>query len=165
MKKFTPIICFLILFTTVHIFAQVELPYYSGFDNAEQKAGWTEYQTASTEFSHWNYATFGAHSDPSFISHDYSPSTGITLTDNWFVSPGFSIADGGKLDSVWYKFSGFSTPTDGDTIGIYLLSGSQDPDTATRLLLYDFRGEDYITDNSYRFISVFICLPPTKFHI
>lgn len=133
--------------------AQIELPYYCGFDNTLQRNGWVEYKTAATMFSNWRYASFGAYSDPTCISHDFSPSTGITLTDNWFVSPPFFIENGGRLDYIWYSFSGFSTPQEGDTIGVYLLSGSQDPEEAVRTLLFDFRGDDYIADNTYRLIS------------
>lgn len=131
--------------------AQVALPYFSGFDTTSQQTGWMEYKKAATTFSHWSYASFGAFSAPNSVGHDYSPSTGITLTDNWFVSPGFSIANGGKLDSIRYKFSGFSSPVDGDTIGIYLLKGSQDPASASAIeLLFDFRGSEYQTDNTWR---------------
>ncbi|MFA6260967.1 MAG: T9SS type A sorting domain-containing protein [Bacteroidia bacterium] len=131
--------------------AQTALPYFSGFDTTSQQAGWMEYKKAATTFSHWSYASFGAYSAPNSVGHDYSPSTGITLTDNWFVSPGFAIANGGKLDSIRYKFSGFSNPVDGDTIGIYLLKGSQDPAAASAIeLLFDFRGSEYQTDNTWR---------------
>lgn len=140
--------------------AQVDLPYYCGFDNTLQRNGWVEYKTAATEFSHWRYASTGAYSDPNCISHDFSPSTGITLTDNWFVSPPFSLENGGNLDYIWYSFSGFSTPLEGDTIGVYLLQGSQNPGEASKILLFDFRGEVYIQDNTYRSISD-IPLPPS----
>lgn len=158
MKIFTGIA----IATFLHLaaIAQVSLPYNSGFDNSNQQEGWTEYKTASLEFSHWNIASANAFSDPNCISHDYSPATGITLTDNWFVSPGFSIETGGTLDSIRYMFSGFSTPLEGDTIGVYLLNGSQDPELATSIqLLLDFRGEEYITDFEYRQKSD-IALPP-----
>jgi hypothetical protein len=131
--------------------AQVTLPYYTGFDNASQQNGWAEYKKAATTFSHWGYASVSAYSAPNCISHDYSPSTGITLTDNWYVSPSFMIPSGGKLDSIRYMFSGFSTPVTDDTIAIYLLNGSQDPALATsKTLLFDFRNADYVTDNTYR---------------
>lgn len=149
MKIFT-IIGFVILLN-LSVKAQVSLPYYSGFDNTSQQTGWTEYKKAATTFSHWGYASFSAYSAPNCIVHDYSPSTGITLTDNWFVSPVFSINNGGKLDSIRYKFSGFSQPVAGDTVAIYLLNGSQDPSLATsKQLLFDFRNTEYITDNTYR---------------
>ncbi|MES2779751.1 MAG: T9SS type A sorting domain-containing protein [Bacteroidota bacterium] len=152
----------LITFVSFQLKAQVPLPYSSGFDDANQKNGWTEYKKASTQFSHWTYASTGAHSAPNCVGHDYSPSTGITLTDNWFVSPGFAIPTGGKLDSLWYSFSGFSTPAEGDTIGIYLLNGSQDPAAATsKVLLFDFRGSEYLADGTYRAKSN-ITLPPSS---
>lgn len=154
MKKLRLITCCLIVFATLcsmSLKAQVTLPYATGFDDTNQKNGWTEYKKAATQFSHWTYASNNAHSAPNCVGHDYSPSTGITLTDNWFVSPGFNIAGGGKLDSVWYAFSGFSVPAAGDTIALYLLNGSQDPAAATsKTLLFDFRDSLYQTDNTYR---------------
>lgn len=147
--SFLPVIICFIFSTT--LIGQVALPYYSGFDNALQTNGWKEYKTAATQFSHWSYSTFESFSAPNSIGHDYSPSSGITLTDNWFVSPPFSIPGGGRLDSIRYKFSGFSTPEPGDTIGLYLLTGSQDPGQASsKTLLFDFRGAEYLADNSYR---------------
>ena len=150
MKLFT-IIGLVVLFS-IESKAQVSLPYYTGFDNVSQQTGWTEYKKAATTFSHWGYGGTGnSYSAPSSIGHDYSPSTGITLTDNWYVSPAFSITNGGKLDSIRYMFSGFSQPVAGDTIAIYLLNGSQDPSLATlKTLLFDFRDSDYIADNVYR---------------
>lgn len=141
-------------------FAQVTLPYYTGFDDASQQAGWTEYKKASTEFSHW---VIGGSSDPisppKIVGHSYSPSTGITLTDNWFVSPSFAIPNGGQLDSIRYYFSGMSVPVAGDTVALYLLRGSQDPDLATlKVLLIDFRNTDYVNDYTWR-IKTAIPLP------
>ena len=134
--------------------AQVTLPYFTGFDNADEQEGWKEYKTASTERSHWNFATVGGMSNSGSISHDYSPSTGIKLTDNWFVSPGFYIKNGGSLDSLRYKFTGFSMPEDGDTIAVYLITGSQDPTKAkSKILLFDFRNSDYVADNTYRLLK------------
>ena len=131
-------------------FAQVALPYYSGYDTAGEKAGWAEYKKAATTFSHWGYAGANAFSAPNCISHDYSPSTGITLTDNWFVSPGFSLNNGGTLDSIRYMFSGFSVPQEGDTIALYVLHGSQDPALAeSKTLLFDFRDSEYVTGFAY----------------
>ncbi len=142
---------FALILINLTAISQVSMPYYSGFDNAAEQEGWTEYKKASTQFSHWGIASANAYSPPNCISHDYSPATGITLTDNWFVSPGFSIAGGGTLDSVRYMFSGFSVPVEGDTIGIYLLNGSSDPELASSVsLVFDFRDEDYIADFQYR---------------
>lgn len=138
----------IILFSQIN--AQVSLPYSTGFDSAEEQAGWTEYQTTSSTLSHWEITTSNPNTDPNCISHDYAPSTGIGLIDNWFVSPAFEITTGGNLDSVRHMFSGFSTPGDEDTIAIYLFQGSQDPNFATKILLTDFRGDNYTPDNVYR---------------
>jgi len=149
----------ILFFTSFQLKAQVPLPYSTGFDNTSEQNGWVEYKTAATQHSHWNYGSANSYSTPNSVGHDYSPSTGITLTDNWFVSPGFSITSGGQLDSIRYSFSGFSTPDAGDTVAIYLLNGSQDPSAATsKTLLFDFRGTEYITDNVYR-IKTGINLP------
>jgi len=158
MKKRLFTLLGLVVIFSLALNAQVTLPYYTGFDNGAQQSGWTEYKKAATTFSHWGYWG-GGYSLPNCVGHDYSPSTGITLTDNWFVSPSFSISSGGKLDSIRYMFSGFSTPLTGDTIAIYLLNGSPDPALATsKQLLFDFRGADYNTDGVYR-IKTNIVLP------
>ncbi len=152
----------LALVLSAQLKAQVTLPYYSGFDNSQQQNDWVEYKTAATQFSHWEYRSTNAYSDPNCIGHDFSPSTGITLTDNWFVSPGFSITNGGKLDSIRYKFTGFSVPDIGDTVAVYLLNGSPDPAAATsKTLLIDFRGNEYLADDTYR-IKSDITLPPSN---
>lgn len=133
--------------------------YYSGFDTDAEQEGWTEYKTAATTFSHWGYSTAMPFSPSYCIGHDYSPATGITVTDNWFVSPSIVLSDGGTLDSIQYRFSGFSVPGENDTIAIYLLVGSQNPSLATsKQLLFDFRGADYVTDNTYRKLAP-IALP------
>ncbi|MCW3105308.1 MAG: Endonuclease [Bacteroidetes bacterium] len=148
-KKLLPTILGCFSLCSLPLTAQVTLPYYSGFDNAAQKAGWAEYKKAATTYSHWGYGS--GFSAPSGVGHDYSPSTGITLTDNWFVSPAFSIPAGGTLDSIRYKCAGFSVPATDDTVAVYLLNGSQDPALATsRTLLFDVRGADYVNDYTYK---------------
>lgn len=142
--------------------AQITLPYYSGFDNAAERNGWTMYKLAETAFGNWSVANVGGYSAPSCISHDYSPSSGVTLVDNWYVSPGFLLPSGGTLDSVRYAFSGFSVPTSGDTIGVYLILGNQDPLSASsRIELKQFRDADYQNDNEYHLLSG-ITLPATN---
>jgi len=84
MKKFV-IISFATLISLIST-AQMSLPYYTGFDNTSEQAGWKEYKKAATTFSNWGYGTFNSYSAPNCVEHDYSPSTGITLTDNWYVS-------------------------------------------------------------------------------
>jgi len=148
MKNITLTIGFLLL--THFTFSQVTLPYSTGFDNTSEQNGWVEFKKEATTFSHWNFSSSNSNSSPNCISHEYSPSSGITLTDNWFVSPAFEIESGGNLDEISYMFSGFSVPGTDDTIAIYLLQGSQDPDIATQVLLFDFRNSEYVADNTYR---------------
>ena len=139
-----------LFFISFFLKAQVSLPYYSGFDNSAQQSGWVEFKKGSTQYSHWGYNNFNAFSAPTCISHDYSPSTGITITDNWYVSPGFVIPNGGTLDSIRYMFNGYSVPDNTDTIAIYLLTGSQNPSLASMItLLFDFRGNEYQNDYTF----------------
>ncbi|MBL4709135.1 MAG: T9SS type A sorting domain-containing protein [Flavobacteriales bacterium] len=163
MKKILRLIC--LFFLAQNLNAQMSLPYFSGFENGSQTLGWVEYKKAATTHSHWGINLIplpnpsAAFSGQGYIGHDYSPSTGITLTDNWMVSPSFSIPNGGTLDSIRHKFWGFYVPGAGDTIGLYLLNGSQDPALATSTqLLFDFRNTNYIADNAYR-IKTNIALP------
>lgn len=157
-KVFTIIGLLCILSFQLH--AQISLPYFTGFDNVPGQAGWIEIKKGATTFSHWGIVNYGAFSDPNYLSHSYSPSSGISLTDNWFVSPEFFIPSGGKLDSIRYMFSGFSVPNAGDTIAIYLLQGSQDPAQAnSKILLFDFRNSFYQLDDTFR-IQSDIILPP-----
>ncbi len=157
---FLGVLVLLVLFSTQITKAQeVFLPYYTGFDTEEEQAGWKEYKTAdSCLLVHWTIAEVG-YSNPHSITHSYAPSTDVTIGDNWFVSPGFSIGNGGMLDSIRYKFSGYSKPGAGDTIAIYLLNGSQNPSIATsKILLFDFRGDEYINDYKYH-VKTGISLP------
>ncbi|MDQ3016413.1 MAG: T9SS type A sorting domain-containing protein [Bacteroidota bacterium] len=134
--------------------AQVTLPYYSGFDSPAERNGWGLYRTGEAAIGSWALASIGGFSPPACMGHDYSPSSGATLADDWYVSPGFSILNGATLDSIRYLFSGFSVPASDDTIGVFLLIGSQNPANATSITtLADFRGNLYIADNVYRLLE------------
>lgn len=142
--------------------AQVSLPYYSGFDSAAERNGWAIYRLGDAAVGNWSIANVGGYSAPSCIAHDYSPSSGANVVDDWYVSPGFLMPSGGTLDSVRYAFSGFSVPTTGDTIGVYLLLGDQDPASASDIIeLAEFRDADYQADNVYRLLTG-ITLPATN---
>lgn len=137
----------LFCFSASSLKAQITLPYNTGFDSATEVAGWTEYDTYTNAFSYWSTGGTTGIGGTAQLSHDYAPSTGTALVDDWFVSPEFAIPNGGKLDSVQVKNSGLSTPAAGDTLAIYLLNGSQDPAMATEVtLLYDFRDTAYNAD-------------------
>lgn len=131
--------------------AQTALPYYTGFDNATQTAGWQVFRKGSTDPSYkWTYATFTSYSAPASLFHQY-PVGGTVLTDDWFVSPGFSIPSGGRIDSIRSAFSGFGLPGVADTVALYLLTGSPDPALATtKTLLLDYRGADYSNNDTWK---------------
>ena len=66
----------------------------------------------------------------------------------------FHLLLGSAVEGCWIQLdislAGSQYPS-GDTIGVYLLNGSQDPDLATSIqLLFDFRDAEYINDNTYR---------------
>src|SRR5688572_9602869 len=115
----------------MQLHAQVSLPYYSGFDTPGERTGWAIYRIEESAINSWGISSFGGFSPTSSISHDYSPSSGVGVVDDWYVSPGFMIPTGGTLDSVRYAFSGFSVPAAGDTLGVYLLLGDQHPGFAS----------------------------------
>ena len=142
------------LLATFNNFAQTDLPYFTAFDNSSQTEGWQEYRLgAESEFYYWEISSASPFSAPSCLSHNY-PVGGSELTDDWFVSPGFNLPDGGTIDSLRYAFSGFGVPQDGDTVAVYVLTGSQDPANATSMtMIMDFRGEDYASDNTWRILS------------
>lgn len=140
-----------LLFLTTLCKAQTALPYYTGFDNATETAGWQEFRKGNADPGYkWGYSTFGAYSAPSALFHNY-PVGGTVTTDDWFVSPGFSFPAGGTVDSVRSAFSGFGVPSTADTVALYLLTGSPDPALATtRTLLLDYRNADYSNNNTWR---------------
>ncbi len=131
--------------------AQTTLPYFTGFDSDAQKTGWQQFKKgAVTQGYDWQYVTMSPFTAPNCLQHNY-PVGGATATQNWFVSPAFNFSPGAKIDSLRYAFSGFGVPAAGDTVAVYLLKGNADPALATsRTLLYDFRGNNYASDNVWR---------------
>jgi hypothetical protein len=134
--KFT---VFLLLNLILHLnlSAQTPLPYYTGFDNTTEKAGWTEFRKGITTSYNWSIAAAGSFSAPNCISHDYPVGSSSTdTTVDWFVSPQFNFAGGGKIDSIKvniYSITGNVTPV--DQLQLYLLNGSNDPSSATSVVL------------------------------
>ena len=100
MKKIFTILSF-ILVACIYCKAQTPLPYYTGFDNAAQKAGWLDFRKGFLSPSDWTYNSFSAFSAPNSLHHDYpvgSANTDTTL--DWFVSPAFNFSSGGMIDSI-----------------------------------------------------------------
>ena len=57
---------------------------------------------------------------------------------DWYVSPKFRFDNGGKIDSLSYMYWTFmGTHFPEESVEIYLLEGSQDPDLSTNILLCD----------------------------
>lgn len=149
MKTFSIILSILLLQVSLSK-AQTSLPYYTGFDDATQTAGWQAFRKGNADPNYrWMYATFTKYSAPYSLFHHY-PVGGTVMTDDWFVSPGFSIPSGGRVDSIRSAFSGFGLPATADTVAIYLLRGSPDPALATsKTLLLDYRGADYSNNDTW----------------
>ena len=137
----------LITLNSSELFAQT---YKTGFDNSTEQEGWVEFRVGANDmFYEWEYSSFNAYSAPNCISHNY-PVGGSEVSDDWFVSPVFDFSEGGKIDSVWHNFAGFGLPMDGDTVAIYVLNGSADPDLATsKTMLYNYVDTNYANDNTW----------------
>ncbi len=149
----------LVLLSGTASYAQTATPYFTGFDNASQQAGWQQYRKGDIALSEWDYTTFGAFSAPNVLSH-YYPVGGSVATLDWFVSPPFNFVNGGKIDSIRHHFAGFGTPAAGDSVAIFLLTGSQDPALATsKILLHDYT-VNYTSDTIWH-LDTGIVIPPT----
>ncbi|MEX1001047.1 MAG: T9SS type A sorting domain-containing protein [Crocinitomicaceae bacterium] len=123
--------------------------YSTGWDNTADQSDWTEIRKGDASLYQWLYDNFEFVSSSYSLAH-YYPVGGSIPTDDWFVSPVFDFSDGGMVDTLWKNFSGFGTPNPGDTIGLYLLNGSTDPDLANKAVLYMFTDSVYNNDNVWR---------------
>ena len=122
--------------------------YYTGFDSPEEQSGWTVYRKGVISmFENWDFTTGTPHTAPNCLSH-YYPVGGSQVMDDWMVSPPFDFSQGGTIDSVWHRFSGFGTPFADDTIAVYLLEGSPDPDLATKTMILDYTA-NYVADATW----------------
>lgn len=140
--------------------AQTVYHYFTGFDNAAQKAGWQQFRKGDLGLANWGYATFNAYSTPERLSHNY-PVGGTVPTDDWFVSPGFYFSGGGIIDSLRFNFSGFGTPNTGDTLLLMLLEGSPDPDLATNKTVLKDYYINYVHDGIWK-LDTNIGVDPTN---
>lgn len=131
-----------------NVYSQTALPYFTGFDNSAQQSGWQIIRKGVISTYNWNYSSFNSYSAPNTLAHFY-PVDGTAYTDDWFVSPEFSFPDGGKIDSIRHHFSGFGAPVTGDTIAVYLLTGSPDPAQASsKIILFNYVA-NYVNDNTW----------------
>lgn len=154
MKRLT--FTLLMLFAYQLMSAQ-NLPYYTGFDNAQEKQDWKQFRVGQATDPFYKWGT-----NNSVLAHGY-PVGGTQVTDDWMVSPEFSFPTGGKVDSVMFKSSGFGVVNAGDTIGMYLLTGNNDPKQASSItLLKLFTDQNFQNDNTWRTFSSFTISPQTE---
>ena len=132
----------MLAFSLFPVSAQTTLPYYTGFDNPSQQAGWQEFRKGLFSSFNWNIAMNGF-SAPYSLFHDYPVGNSDTDTViDWYVSPPFHFYGGGRIDSLKIRlFSMSNTTTAADQCQMYLLQGDPDPQLAASVtLLADFTG-------------------------
>lgn len=155
MKRSLLIVC---LLACSNLNAQVALPYNTGFDTPQEQSGWSQHRKGFiNQFQEWEFDNAQAVSPSKSLVH-YYPVGGADVLDDWFVSPAFDISGGGSLDSLRYYFGGFGMPMDQvDSVMIYLLNGSADPDLASsKLILFHFNAANYQNDHTWRLLNPII---------
>jgi hypothetical protein len=140
--------------------AQTPTPYYTGFDNTAQQAGWQKFRQGTLHPYQWEFGpAIGAASPPYCAWHNYPTGSIPVPVVDWVISPVFNFTGGGKVDSLKvsvYASSGIAAP--GDHFGIYLLNGSANPDVAGITLLADLTG---MVSGSQAYKDTFnITIPP-----
>ena len=155
MFRFILISC-TIIFANLSLYAQT---YYTGWDNTAELNGWTQIKKGDNGTYEWDFDNSTFKSPDSCLAH-YYPVGGSIPTDNWFVSPVFDFFGGGQIDTLWKNYNGFGTPMMGDSLALYLLSGSSEPDLATKTIIYNFADSTYSADNVWRKDSL-ITIPAT----
>lgn len=163
MRKLLTLLC--VAASTGALHAQTALPYYTGFDNAAEQAGWTNFHKGNTGSTYtWSMGPgTGAPSSPNILASPNAEfsNTGDTLTE-WFVSPPFSLHAGGHLDSMAIHVLAAGGYNPHDSIVIYLLKGSNNPSLATSITrIADLTHMSCMLGGcSYRDTGNFV-LPPT----
>jgi hypothetical protein len=117
-------------------YAQTPLPYYTGFETATEKAGWTQYAKGNLTTKTWNVGPSGGVStSPNVLvspNAEFNSSALTDTIDQWYVSPGFNFHTGGKIDSFSiFVFGASGSAQPSDSIVLYLLQGSANPSMAT----------------------------------
>lgn len=128
----------LTLLTPFSALAQLPLPYNTGFDNAAQQQGWQEFRTGHLSNYSWSFNSFGAPSAPNALWHDYPVEGSATDTvRDWYVSPALDLSGGASLTCKVNIYAILGSAMPADACGIWLLTGSADPELATATLLVD----------------------------
>ena len=155
----TPLLSSLILSPLV-LAAQTPLPYTTGFDNAAQQAGWTQFRTGHLSNYSWTLTTAGSVSPPEHLWHDYPVGGAETDTvRDWYVSPPFDLSAGASLTLKVNVYSIMGSTMPSDALRIYLLSGSNDPQTAALQVLADLT--PLVTSSSDFTQPPSVVIPPT----
>ena len=136
--------------------------YYTGWDNTTETNGWIQFNKGDVSHPYeWEF------DNSAFKSPDNSFSTLLPLlVEQYLLTIGLylqflTFIGGGQIDTLWKNYSGFGIPVLGDSIALYLLNGSTDPDLATKTLLYNFTDSTYIADAIWSKDSN-ITIPPTS---
>ena len=136
------------LLSLIIISSLVSIGQLYNFDTTENQNEWTQYQLGEiSQFYEWEFDQASSHSAPFSLVH-YYPVGGNDPVDDWIVSPEIDLSLGGIIDSLHYSYGGFGTPFEADTLALYILEGSPDPNLASsKTLIYNFADSIYITDN------------------
>jgi hypothetical protein len=148
---------FILLFLGQFSDAQV---YRTSWDNATERSGWQQYQLGTDSSASWFYTPVAVLQGEVLV-HGSPVGSGLNTMDNWMVSPVFNFSVGGSIDSLIFNLSGVEQPKVGDTLGIYLITGSQDPAASTWQLLKQFDSTDYLTNGGIYAQLPSIIIPAT----
>ena len=102
------------------------LPYYTGFDNPAQRAGWVQYRTG--------FLSSYSLSNINNLSHDYNVggSSNDTVVD-WYVSPALNFTASAQISMKIFT-GGFSNPIP-DNCDIWFGTNNPNPTTGNFVLI------------------------------
>jgi len=120
--------------------------YRTNWDNAIERQAWLQYHIGIDSSTSWYYTPVAV-LQGEVLAHAAPALSNSNPMDSWIVSPAFNFSSGGNLDSLIINLSGLSFPSLTDTLGIYLISGSQNPSLGSWQLLKQFDNTDYAQNN------------------
>ncbi|OFY64455.1 MAG: hypothetical protein A3H98_05150 [Bacteroidetes bacterium RIFCSPLOWO2_02_FULL_36_8] len=126
MKKQFGILFIFIIFIYKAEAQSLPLPYYTGFDSPEEKAGWVQFRLGFQSQSDWYFDNYpGIPSLPNCISHHYNldPENPTDTIEDWYVSPPLKIISPSKI-SIKISLSLAEIYEPQKYIGIWLGSGA-----------------------------------------
>ena len=142
------LICLVLLMLSIasQANAQISLPFSTGFGTTAEQDQWTQYKLGdNNSFYSWEFTSI-----QQTLAHFY-PVGGMELSNNWMVSDAFDFSQGAVVDSIRFEAGGFGLPFGVDTVAMYVISGSQHPDSASsRTLLKLFTDSTYENNRVYK---------------